>query len=301
MTLASRREIDWLGRKGALAARSPLPQYGPLVPKFLELRDDLIFWSWWDQQPPPSDDAEAWERNFTNPAEPADVTGMLDAFVRIEDASDIRRFAERYGVLDICEHGLPSSHNPPAIPLGDQWRECRAWGERGYLYWEPVDLWLQFVSQMRALLSLAIDIRGGSPGRMADWQVAFSGLLWVEDLGTRALQVVGKSVDLDRSALSERINTWMRIGDVRPGLSWEADSLASFHVFATTFGVLGIQLLFAATKAQGLAICDGCGMPYGPKMKPRKDRRNFCLKCGEKVAGRLRKRAWRAKSEKKGA
>jgi hypothetical protein len=40
---------------------------------------------------------------------------MLSRFVELSEAKPerIRDFARRWGVLSICEHDLPASHNPP--------------------------------------------------------------------------------------------------------------------------------------------------------------------------------------------
>ena len=302
MTLSSRPEVEVLAdASGALAAASPLPQFGAQIPRYLDLRDEMLYWSLsWDPrtEQAPSHNAEATGRMLFNPGKPAKPAGMLDAFVRIKEKADVLRFAERYGVLDICEHGLPGSHNPPPLPLTGQLRRCRAWGEQQYVYWEPVDIWLRYVAQMRALLSLAVDLRASSPGRMADWKLAYSQLRWSEEIALLALDQAGKEVERDRIFLGERVSTWMQFGNVRPELFWEQNSLANFRLSGHTFGVLGIQLLFAATRAQGIYFCYGCGMPYGPKRKPRKDRRNFCSNCGAKVAARLRKQASRAQAKK---
>ena len=305
MTLPYHHEGAALGdARGDLATTSPLSQRGARVPRYVELRDDLLVWShWWDPRTerPPSDAVEANTRTTIDPEKPVNESGMLDAFVRIADASSVLRFAERYGVLGICEHGLPDSHALPPLPIPDRWPGCRAWKELDYLlYAEPVDIWLRFVAQMRALLSLAVDLRAGSPGRTDDWRLAYSQLLWREEIAPLALLTAGQEVEQDRVMLAERISTWMQFGNVRPGLFWN-DSLPAFDLTGHTFGMLGIQLLFAATRAQGISICDGCGMPYARKSKPRKDRRNFCSNCGERVAARLRKRASRNKDERKGA
>lgn len=305
MTSPFRPEVSALGdARGDLSAASPLPQYGAVVPRYVELRDDLLVFShWWDprSERPPASDLEANARTTFDPDRPVNEAGMLDRFVRITEAKGVLRFAERYGVLDICEHRVPGTHYLPPLPIPDSWPGCRPWQVLDYLvYAEPVDIWLGFVAQARALLSLAVDLRAGSPGRKDDWRVADSQLFWRDGFSELSIQTSGKDVDHDRISLAERISTWMQFGNVRPELFWQK-SVPVFRLSARTFGILGVQLLFAATRSQGIAICSGCGMPYTPKRKPRKDRRNFCLNCGEPVAARLRKRASRARSGKKGA
>ena len=288
-----------------MSARSPISQRGAVIPRYVELRDDQLAWSYWWSPPveqPPVDNIEA---NLRLEAQRRDLpvknTEMLDRFVRITNGSDVERFAMKFGVLGICQHGLPSSHIPQPVILTESWEPCPFWAEQPeWLYWEPIDAWLHYVRQMRALLSLAVDIRNGVPGRKKDWEVAYSHLLPSSDWGLAMLSLTGKKLDFDKTALAERVTAWMKFGDVRPGFVWEKGA-ASFELTGHTFGILGIQLLFAATKTQAYAICDGCGMPYNRKRKPRKDRRNFCPDCGEPVAARLRKQAWLARRPKKGA
>lgn len=289
------------GAQGTLAATSPIPQRGASIPPYLELRDDLLFWSFFDlrTEAAPANNEEAMARILSgrNPQQRVDGTGMLDAFIRIRDGSDVLLFARRYGVLDICEHGLPGSHNPNPIPLVLPAQEgCKAWGEEGYLYWEPVAIWLGFVAQMRAILSIAVDVRAGRLGRAEDWNIAYEQLRWNEEAVELGKPLLGKTLEFDRLALAERVSAWMNYGNVHPELQWH-EATPIFSLAGRTFGTLGIQLLFATTRAQGIAICSGCGMPYPRKRKPREGGRNFCENCGERVAARLRKREYRARQE----
>src|SRR5688500_5717260 len=44
--------------------------------------------------------------------------GILEDFLRLDGEPDKRllRFARRWGILGLCEHGLPAIHNPPSYP-----------------------------------------------------------------------------------------------------------------------------------------------------------------------------------------
>jgi hypothetical protein len=52
------------------------------------------------------------------------------------------------------------------------------------------------------------------------------------------------------------------------------------------FGALAVQLLFAVSRTDGLAVCSACGSPYCPPRKPRIDQRHYC-------SGYRRRGAWR--------
>jgi len=238
------------------------------APAYVRLDGDRLVWSWFD----PADAAK-------RPTE-ADPKGMLDGFIKIRDGAGVLRFARRYGVLGICEHGLPASHNPPG--------QCYPLGWDGLGACEPVDRWLHFAGQARAMVAIAAHLRQDKPGTADDWRAVFAAYPreQIDALCERLAQLV----DTGRFYLRHVLHEWLTWGDVRPTLHWPIDEEApSLSFTGGTFGLLGVQLLFAIAAAHQLAICSGCGTPY-LRNKPRRKRRNFCENCGEKVASRLRQR-----------
>src|SRR5438552_701854 len=51
---------------------------------------------------------------------------MLDDFIDLHDADDssILRFARKWGVIGVCRHGLPGSHNQYPLGLMEGVRPC---------------------------------------------------------------------------------------------------------------------------------------------------------------------------------
>src|SRR5690348_8216438 len=78
-----------------------LPVRGLVVPEKVWIDGDRVFFEGGDYFGWPSQD----------------LKGMLDAFVNMKTAKDVRRFVERWGSLQICDHGLPVSHRANAEPL----------------------------------------------------------------------------------------------------------------------------------------------------------------------------------------
>src|SRR5205809_197357 len=83
---------------------------------------------------------------------------MLTEFVKLRDApaERIRNYAARWGLLFICEHGLPITHNPPQASLTDDggWREeeggCAPLGfveTDGAVIYEPLEAWRGFARE----------------------------------------------------------------------------------------------------------------------------------------------------------
>ena len=123
---------------------------------------------------------------------------MLDVFIRIRTAADVLSFAKRYGVLGLCEHGLPASHNPPPPqarldPVATDWlwlamagapapetgdqapttSYCRAFEmpDHPNFHFEPIGPWLCLAKQARLLLEVSGKIRTGAHVDSADLEV----------------------------------------------------------------------------------------------------------------------------------
>jgi len=78
---------------------------------------------------------------------------LLDRFVRLPLARDpsaaVANFANRYGRLGLCRHGLANRHHDRVISLPDE-RDC--WDLIGP---EPLGTWLYWARRARAMLDLA--------------------------------------------------------------------------------------------------------------------------------------------------
>lgn len=257
------------------------------VPSDVRLEGKVIVW-----RPP-------WETG-----EKVDPRGMLDAFLTIKGGKDVVRFARRFGVLAICEHGLPSSHDPTCRPLGmvTHRRADGAW-------WEPVAAWLHFVRQARAVLSIAAALYGGQAARRQDWEAAYDlerqdwATLYggdaspVEDLVQEQIAVASGDAEMGRIHLAHLVNEWLTIGNVRPRVRWDYDhELPRFELTGGTFGLLAAQMMVAISRSHGVAVCSGCGSPYERlARRPKPGQRNFCPGCRKRVAPRVQKRDWRAR------
>jgi len=209
--------------------------------------------------------------------------GMLDAFVRIETAEDVLRFATRWGPLDICAHGLPSSHRTfqhsalefgePEPTLGECWTDG-LWQSNK----EDLEFYLLYSRAARAILNLAAAAHQGALGEHEDWIA--SGLpFYTREWMAEQVKVPGH-LGHGRFLISTLVSEWMRIGGIQPVLFWYSGE-PEFQMSAETFGILGLQLMNAVTRAHGFAICSGCGRPYiRTGRRPQAGRRNYCPTCG---------------------
>ncbi|MCI0485773.1 MAG: hypothetical protein L0229_04145 [Blastocatellia bacterium] len=114
-------------------------------------------------------------------------SGMLDQFIKLTDAPPerIRDYARRWGILDVCKHDLPFTHNP-APPHQRYWdwmpnlnrledgsnRFCIPVSGLGRESgWGPLEPWRQLSRCMRTLMNIAADIHLEKPGKIEDWRI----------------------------------------------------------------------------------------------------------------------------------
>lgn len=186
--------------------------------------------------------------------------GLLEQFVSLGDAADedILRYARHWGVLVICEHGLPASHSEHCRPMSLSMRS-------EYAFWEPLESWRFFARQGKRILELAASTcngqsmeraftedvlarppsprRSGGPRRAVRRRERAVRLdrslyilherkniyeLWLGDLSRVAPAEVGKGRDrqLDtltrqRAFVSYAVNCWLNWGRARPQLDWQ--------------------------------------------------------------------------------
>jgi len=100
--------------------------------------------------------------------------------------------------------------------------------------------------------------------------------------------------------LSDFVNEWLAMGDVRPHLEWVIRD-AQIEFETSTFGAIGVQLMQAVTRAHGLTLCSSCGRPYLRQgRKAPAGRRNYCPDCGAGAALRDAQRAHRERRRDQG-
>lgn len=229
--------------------------------------------------------------------------GILAAFIRLENATpeQVRSFAQRHGVLDLCDrHGLPYQHGAAPYPAGEQSlsRGCRL------AHREEIARWLAFAGFAAAVWRISHNLHSGAQTDAADWHTLNAWSSWSES--TVPLNPGGR-----RAVLANAVQLWVRLGNLRPQFCW-TDPEGSPEIVLSgtgTFGAIARQLLAAATHpghtgAPRLEVCTGCGNPYPHegKRRPRRDRGTFCSVCKRMNVGkRLRNERHRRKKAERAA
>ena len=245
------------------------------------------------------------------------TSDMLGAFLGIQNANDVLRFAQRYGPLRLCQHGCPGdssveSSQWKAYHKGGTWctgptivkaltETAMASPLPAVFHQENVSDWLRFVGIAKALLSIGIadrvvdagftgysDKGGQRIGGRADWETLMRDW-WLYD-DTKMEGFFNSVRDVTRLIVTHSVSSWIRMGRVTPALEWGRDEgKPSLRLSASTFGHLGLQLAATLATAKNFRSCDGCGTPF-----PRIGRAIYCQECqNNKVPARDRKRKFR--------
>lgn len=249
-------------------------------------------------------------------------TDLLRGFACLADAPTARivAFAQKWGVLGICQHNLPSSHS----------LECTPNGWDGRAGWETIARWRHYARRASSLILVASRLRESTKWRADGTAV----LPWTTDelrpltfdmakvllvagrLGSRK-PVLRRGGAPARSTLqpldmwqvlTDAVNEWLDLGDVRPRLLFSgaatgnpprlvlAPPWKALEPEFPLFGALGIQLMFTASTERGIANCSVCGGGLEPGRPLRGGVRHYCDDCrGSGAMQRVASRDYRAR------
>jgi hypothetical protein len=219
---------------------------------------------------------------------------LLDLFVRLSSADDERvlTFARTYGVLRLCEqHKLPVSH---LRQVGDSYLSgggypCEPLGGYKHAY-VPTAYFKESAMMYRAVLNIARRLGDGVAGTYEDWVVLDPDFARAPastvGMGLKLNDVLRDEtppeelVDIDRETLTDILNQWLDIADVRFRIDWTKGPAPEFSVGVhTLFAALVTGLTMTLTRG-GLATCSACGRAYTPKRRPAASRSNYCNEPG---------------------
>lgn len=221
---------------------------------------------------------------------------ILDDFLdldRTKDPQAVLRFAKRFGVLSLCDHGLPMYHNqkePGVIAAG----ECGEVSVPRSPEWsqEPISRWLDLAAVGAAARRAAAMVRLGAKPKAGDLLSCLFGRPGLESLGFNE-QALARAIGQRRPNRTSRehwrtafagsverlIREWMFFGGVRPTVEWNVDE---FHVGfttgdrVTTFGAIAVELLLDVADLRSIAACKAC---RGFFRSSSHRERSFCPSC----------------------
>jgi len=120
-----------------------------------------------------------------------DESALLGDFIDLIDQPDdaFARYAERWGMLLLCDHGLPATHDKDTLPesLAPGRSVTRETGKRqepcvvSFLRSEPIETWRYWARQARALVVVIARLRDGKVGGDEEWAELRAPGPWARD------------------------------------------------------------------------------------------------------------------------
>jgi hypothetical protein len=285
------QETKWLqagmgvGDSGELDRDLPTGSWS--VPAEVRVKGDLLVWRW------------ATPSGGCSHHSPAGA-GVLEALLDVTatesiDKGAIIEFAERWGVLGICGHGLPATHRPALnSPDGPTCSPQPVRADRTRLIdWrqEPLTKWQEIGQRARALLTVAAAVHDEKPAPFDTWSDAAWGLPTHSGSERRFIPAA------DRQGLADAVNRWLTISAVSVAFEWQDDrSVLTLHP-RSLVGAVALQLAMSAARTDGLRLCSNCGRPYVPDRKPAANRRSYCKDCRRRAAQRDAARDYRKRKK----
>jgi len=260
-----------------------------LIPGSIELDEDILVWT---------QNTKGYCKSVRQSPK------LLETFVGLVNAEPekVLEFARRWGVLAICEHGLPATHSySPSLGFYNPHPACaspdfnhasidRFCNPLGYSVYndggrEPLSVWQRFSEQARSILNIAGRLNQDELGHESDWDVVHKHMIRRDR--------IGHSVKQQRLDVAAFVNEWLLLGSVRPALHWDWDvnnCTIRFEVGfgdfsgSTLFGALASQLMLAVSNTR-LAFCKACQRYYAPpNRRAKRGQNNYCPDCGRKAA-----------------
>ena len=251
-----------------------------IVPAGTYLDDAVIRWSYLEyggkeKKPPPD---------------------LLNRFIRLADAKPehICGFAQKWGVLGFCEHGLPHTHNSGlghgdnCMPQGHG--EGKTLSENAWC-WDEVDQWRRLARRFGSTLKIAVQLENSrTVGDLEDWQrLGLGGVYPPKPNDARYL-------------LAQDTSSLVQLGAVTPRMIYQKGGwvlIHQAHGIVNLFGILAFQAMLAISRTDGLATCSACGESYVVTgRRPNPKRRSYCPTCGKRAADRDAARDYRRRKGK---
>ena len=225
------------------------------------------------------------------PRQLEDDEGVLQAFVALRDAEPeaVLAFARKFGVLQVCRHGLRQGHR--FLGAEHDWEQC---DPREYT---PIATWGWYSRSADALLSVVAEMHRGRAGHGEDWKAVYD---W---LGAPDAEI-HSTPEGGRAMAAAAVNRWFLLGDVRPQLWWPEPKQPPGIILngADLVASLARQLLFAVTKrgeAKHVYTCFHCRKPFHTPKRRNASRKTFCesLQC-QSESKRLAREAYKERQRK---
>jgi hypothetical protein len=189
-------------------------------------------------------------------------------------------FCRRWGILGLCDHGLPRSHSETC--LKQEVFRTSFDGKTSHSYYrESIDAVQRFARGLEAIVRIGAEMSQDRSGRTDDWNNACD-IITGPDFPRWPFNPSDLHVSEARSLLQGLIARLIRICRLRPRFWWNSD-VGSWQIDLDTEGAgynlpafIIIELILTIADKDGFAICSSCHRAYIPARSPSPSRRNYC-------------------------
>ena len=208
---------------------------------------------------------------------------LLTRFINIAESPDteraVRMFTRKWGLLGLCGHGVPRSHNPACDSAP-----------------ETVDAYKSFSLCLASLRRVGLDINAGSVGNDLDWELADTVLCagnfppW--DAAMRSL--IRSSNATARNSFQTLMRVLVTVSSVQPRFCWTGNAWSidfDCHHGSNLPAILTVQLM-AQIGGRAMKKCRNCTTWFEPR-----GRQVYCASCGLRAARRDAAAAWRRRQK----
>jgi hypothetical protein len=208
---------------------------------------------------------------------------LLDRFLKIKTPQQALKFAQRFGLLGVCEEHrpLPLMHGCPLEMLVNKGLdECRIVHRE-----ERLSTWSFYQDWITCVLSAAALIESGK--RLGeDHRDAIKSGFWRPSYDALPAPT-------DQGVVAWALNMLLQSTDVRPFVCFDgAFKIAHGSSWPTMLGAVAMQLVLRITRQDELFVCDGCGdLISWNKRRPKLGQHTYCGACKKRgVDARERQR-----------
>jgi hypothetical protein len=247
---------------------------------------------------------------------------LLERFCRIGEAEDaatlaaaVVRFAKRWGLLGLCEHGLPNAgcprhHREDRSMVTERSDASGLQAASAWLWWsgrESFEHWKGLALAFRSMLQIGLNLNRGKRSKNLDWQLAAVGLSG--DLGEEVLGegwAEGISASSNTDEITRRTTKGLRLArvDYEILIQWLIDishlhpkfqlrgrnkwdiELDSTGSAGNIPAILTSQLMIRVGSLLRQIQCSECSGWF----IPRRNQRKYCDRCGIQAAWRVAQR-----------
>lgn len=227
---------------------------------------------------------------------------LLRAFVDLRDAkpNKAETFISRWGVLAVCEHGLPHSHGLAAggiFPLDHRHHACALTTTDEGWYTEDLESWRQLSRQAASMLNLGAAVRRSQRGSAIDWAELSVYMHFFDEDAKKRWQPSRldrpRTLHQARTQLAFIIRQWLSWGCISVDFQWHQGTRPTP---IGPFGAVALQIAHRVSLEPGQSNCSACGRYFSPKRRPRADQRSYCDAC--RASGAPGRDAQRARRER---